>query len=140
MPWNRKNYPPEWETVRKRILARSQNRCERCAVPNHAWGWRDHLGKFHEVNKRLLQESGCGSPPFRLACTWENGEVGEIKVIKIVLTIAHIDNHDPQDIREENLAALCQKCHLSHDQRHHARNASVTRWRKKSAGQLTLFT
>ena len=39
---------------------------------------------------------------------------------KVVLTVAHL-NHDVQDNREENLAALCQRCHLSHDARQHAR-------------------
>lgn len=39
--------------------------------------------------------------------------------VRIVLTVAHL-NHDPSDMREENLAALCQWCHLHHDRGHHA--------------------
>lgn len=32
----------------------------------------------------------------------------------VVLTVAHL-NHTPEDCRDENLAALCQKCHNSYD-------------------------
>jgi hypothetical protein len=31
-----------------------------------------------------------------------------------VLTVAHL-NHDPQDCRDENLKAFCQRCHLRYD-------------------------
>lgn len=37
---------------------------------------------------------------------------------RIVLTIAHL-NHNPADNRPENLAALCQRCHLNHDKEQH---------------------
>lgn len=51
------------------------------------------------------------------------------KPYKIVLTVAHL-NHDPADCRDENLAALCQPCHLRLDARQHADNAYETRQRK----------
>lgn len=41
---------------------------------------------------------------------------------KVILTIAHLD----QDIANnhfDNLKALCQKCHLQHDGKQHARTA-----------------
>ena len=38
---------------------------------------------------------------------------------KVVLTIAHLD-HTPENCSEENLKALCQKCHNSYDARHRA--------------------
>jgi hypothetical protein len=34
------------------------------------------------------------------------------------LTIAHLD-HNPQNNKESNLKALCQKCHLNYDLEHH---------------------
>lgn len=40
------------------------------------------------------------------------------KLIEIVLTIAHL-NHQPEDCRPENLKAMCQRCHLRYDQKHH---------------------
>jgi hypothetical protein len=42
-----------------------------------------------------------------------------------VLTVAHL-NHNHEDNRDENLAALCQRCHLAHDQRFHYANRRRT--------------
>lgn len=37
----------------------------------------------------------------------------------VILTVAHL-NHEKMDCSVENLKALCQRCHLTHDaQRHH---------------------
>lgn len=48
--------------------------------------------------------------------------------------------HDKLDVRDENLAALCQSCHLNYDRVDHIRNATVTRRLNKiRAGQLPLF-
>lgn len=55
---------------------------------------------------------------------------------KVVLTIAHLD-HTPENCSPENLKALCQKCHLSYDKEHHAKNARKTRDNK--TGTLRLF-
>lgn len=44
------------------------------------------------------------------------------------LTVAHM-NHQPEDVRPENLVALCAPCHLKYDAKHHAET------RKKRRGQ-----
>lgn len=60
-------------------------------------------------------------------CAGQNGPVeqrfctansGQHRWVGIVLTIAHL-NHTSGDDREENLAALCQWCHLNYDKVHH---------------------
>ena len=38
---------------------------------------------------------------------------------KRTLTVAHL-NHTPEDIRPENLQAMCAPCHLRYDAQHHA--------------------
>ena len=38
---------------------------------------------------------------------------------KRTLTVAHL-NHIPEDIRNDNLKALCAPCHLRYDAKHHA--------------------
>lgn len=38
---------------------------------------------------------------------------------KNTLTVAHM-NHTPEDVRPENLKALCAPCHLRYDAKHHA--------------------
>lgn len=35
------------------------------------------------------------------------------------LTVAHL-NHKPEDVRPENLMAMCAPCHLRYDAKHHA--------------------
>jgi len=51
---------------------------------------------------------------------------------KIVLTVAHLD-HTPENCSDDNLKALCQRCHLAYDQTHHQCNARETRRRKADA-------
>lgn len=46
------------------------------------------------------------------------------------LTVSH-QNHNPQDVRPENLKALCAPCHLRYDAKHHAE----TRQRKREVGK-----
>lgn len=56
----------------------------------------------------------------------------------VILTVAHLD-HNPSNCAPDNLRALCQRCHLRYDARHHARNAAKTRRLKAArAGQLEM--
>ena len=53
-------------------------------------------------------------------CEWchaENYQPHPITGSKVVLTVAHLD-HNPTNSNDANLAALCQKCHLSYDAAH----------------------
>ena len=59
-------------------------------------------------------------------CGAENYKPHPITGSKVVLTVAHLD-HTPQNCSDENLRALCQKCHLTYDAKHHAENARKTR-------------
>ena len=55
---------------------------------------------------------------------------------KRTLTVAHL-NHTPEDVREENLMAMCAPCHVRYDAKHHAE----TRKRKRvndMAEQITI--
>jgi 5-methylcytosine-specific restriction endonuclease McrA len=119
MPMNKSDYPANWPKVSRTIRRIAGNRCEWCGVPN-----------------------GVPLPSGREGC--------------VVLTVAHLgapiptgsgwkpgDKHDKHDVRRENLAALCQSCHLRFDQEDHIVHARHTRQRKKResllvAGQLVL--
>jgi tRNA(Ile)-lysidine synthase TilS/MesJ len=71
-------------------------------------------------------------------CEWcgaENYQTHPVTGSKVVLTVAHID-HDKNNNRFENLAALCQKCHLGHDIKQHVFNRKYGRDTKKSNGKL----
>ncbi len=63
-------------------------------------------------------------------CEWcgaKNGEPHPVTGSTVVLTAAHIFDHRPEAASLLNLAALCQKCHLAHDAKHHAINSWKTR-------------
>lgn len=112
MPYDRSRYPANWEEISRAIIERDGNRC--------AW------------------------------CNNANGQPHHITGSKVVLTVHHLgaprpdhspgDCHDKMDCRDENLVALCQRCHLWADRETHKRNAAQTRRRKKiDAGQLELI-
>ena len=121
MPMRKADYPANWPKVSRTIRRIAGNQCEWCYIPNHV--------------------------------PLPSGRPG-----KVVLTVAHLgaprptgdgwtkgDKHDKHDVRRENLAALCQACHLRFDLDDHIAHARVTRARKKrdqvlSSGQLELFT
>jgi hypothetical protein len=118
MPIDYKRYPPEWDAISRFIRhERAGNKCEWCGIAN-------------------------GAP-------LPSGRKG-----KVVLTVAHLgtthpdgtpgDKHDKFDVRHENLAALCNRCHLNYDQNDHMQHAKETRQRKKrelieASGQLAMF-
>lgn len=115
----KKLYPPNWAEISQRIrFGRARGRCENCGV-RHGWiRTREGLLWSPEVIEMSLK--------FGISITGT----------KIVLTTAHL-NHDPRDNRDENLAALCQKCHLAHDLLHHL--ASRRRNQEQRTGQGRLF-
>ena len=123
MPIDYKKYPPNWKTeIRPRILKRANNCCEFCGVANNDMGYRDEEGEFFALhpsfaNQVFLEDTG-------------------YKLIKIVLTIAHLDHDEGNhDVKDDRLAALCQKCHLTYDASEKARR----RRRKKHKKQYKLF-
>jgi 5-methylcytosine-specific restriction endonuclease McrA len=108
MPFDASRYPANWKEISLAIRERDHWRCKFCGAVN---------GQPHPVTKS-----------------------------KVVLTVAHLgidypdgrpgNKHDKQDVRPENLAALCQSCHLNYDRDEHKANAAYTRWQKKiEAGQ-----
>jgi 5-methylcytosine-specific restriction endonuclease McrA len=74
-------------------------------------------------------------------CEWCNAvnyEPNPITGSKVVLTVAHID-HDKTNNRFNNLAALCQRCHLQHDIMQHVDNRKYGRnWKGPHQQRLDL--
>jgi len=116
---NKAKYPADWKAIRGRILDREKNACKWCGAKNHTFVTRDKDGRPREV-------AGMEAEVAIL-----DGE----RVTRIVLTVAHLD-HGLSDHSDANLAALCQKCHLTHDAKQHAANANRTRDRKRGQGRL----
>lgn len=109
MPINYKDYPADWKRISLDRRQKAGNKCEWCEAEN---------GKPHPVT---------GS--------------------RVVLTVAHLgtprrdgtagDKHDKHDARPENLAALCQRCHLNFDRADHLRKQAANR--EKRRGQATFL-
>lgn len=127
MPVDWSRYPKDWKAHVERIRLRSGDKCEWCGVPNHTLVERRvDLPNGFRVVKGMSAEA-----------SWVDG----IKLTYIILTTAHLgtahpdgtpgDKHDKMDTRDENLAHLCQRCHLLYDLDDHVKNAAITRRRKK---------
>lgn len=137
MPMDNTRYPPDWPAISRAIRDRDGWCCKWCGVQNKALGIRLADGRFipeHEIC--IAHDLG-----------WITSEqASNPKYVRIVLTVAHLgtphadgrpgDKHDKMDCRDENLAALCQRCHLRYDRDEHAVNARRTRLRKKHAATL----
>jgi 5-methylcytosine-specific restriction endonuclease McrA len=93
----RLHYGVHWYAeIRPAALERAGYRCQRCGLVDGAVGYRTR-GLFHPVPLRRRRGRD---------------------LVTIHLQVAH-DNHTPGDDREENLLALCARCHFLHDREKH---------------------
>lgn len=107
---------------------------------------RRYPANWKEISQRIRFERA------RSACEWcgaAHGQPHPDTGSTVILTVAHLgtvrpdgspgDKRDKMDVRDENLAALCQRCHLTFDRDEHAANAAATRRRRQvQAGQKEL--
>lgn len=137
MPVDITRYPKNWAEISRGIKERDGWKCKWCGAPHNALIVRDG-GAWRVVEMSQVDAL----------------ELDGFKVVRVILTTAHLgaahidgtpgDKHDKMDVRDENLAALCQRCHLLYDIDEHIKNASTTRTRKakdaaRDAGQIELF-
>lgn len=90
------------------------------------------------ISRRIRERAGnrCeGSPDFP-ECRVENGHPHPVTGSRVVLTVAHLD-HTPENCSDDNLKAMCQRCHLNYDKAHHAQTAYATR--KARAQTVEMF-
>jgi hypothetical protein len=118
-PELRRFYGREWhEVTRPRILKREGHRCKHCRVPNHTdvrrtgGYWLEERASWKEGRVRQWRDTR-GRPVRRKPA-------GKLRRVRIVLCLAHLNNLSGDD-RDENLAALCQWCHLTLDRLYHKR-------------------
>ena len=79
----------------------------------------------------------CEGSPAYPDCRAANYQPHPVTGSFVVLTVAHLD-HDATCSNPDNLRAWCQRCHLTYDAQHHARNAARTRGRKRLGRQPVL--
>jgi len=134
-PENAVRYPKNWPEISASIRQRADNRCEFCGVRNGELGGRSRAGKWHRATPKGEHALGLEWPKLGEEW-WCAGYDLKLRIIRIVLTVAHLD-HTPENCEPGNLKALCQRCHLTYDAKHHAQNARASRNLKR--GQLDLL-
>jgi hypothetical protein len=137
-PSERARYPPDWPAISLRIRERSGGRCE-C----HGDCGRDHDAESLWAGVDALRALDVEGPPGPLPyvqgrCEAQNGRPHPVTGSKVVLTVAHL-NHTPEDCTDDNLLAMCQRCHLKYDAAHHAETRAVRKAAGLSAQMPTLF-
>lgn len=134
MPMDYSKYPKDWKKISYNLrLGRAENKCEWCHVPNYAF-------RFNETNVVLTGDD--------VDLLDDHDDLEEATLI--ILTVAHLgidkpdgspgDKADTMDCRDENLAVLCQRCHLNFDRPDNINRRRINR--RKSlvrAGQLEMF-
>lgn len=118
MPVDWKRYPKNWKEISVKIRERSKGQCEcmgECGLHKTTGGAR--------------------------RCCERNGEKAKWAKGKVILTVAHLgvrgDKHDKMDCADDNLKAMCQRCHLRFDIKEHVENR--IRNKDKKRGQLQLL-
>ena len=136
MTWDRSLYPANWEQIAHGVKQQANWHCEECGRPCRKPGESLRAMKERVNWNSVLEECW---PSFELE--WQKKEVFALyevfKPTRFVLTVAHL-NHRPEDVRRENLKALCSVFHLAYD------NTPSARFQKQQvkaerAGQMLLL-
>lgn len=99
--------------------------------------YKKYHPKWSLIRRLILKRAkNCceGSPAFP-DCRAENHKPHPVTNNAVVLTIAHMD-HDRDNNEFDNLKALCQRCHLTHDINQHHFNRKYGRETKRLNGKL----
>jgi hypothetical protein len=121
MPMDVSHYPANWTEISNRI-------------------------RFERANGQCECTGECGLHEGR--CDARHGEPHPVTSSKVILTTAHLgtdtgDKHDKMDVRDTNLKAMCQRCHLIFDLDDHIAHAKETRTNTylsalREAGQMEM--
>lgn len=120
-------YPNDWPEISRRIREREANKCKWCKAPNGEVVDRASDGSSYMLMGGEVFDAKTGD----YLGMARGSEYPGGKFVKIVLTVAHLD-HQPENCSDDNLAALCQRCHLHYDRHHHAN----TRRSRKAVADL----
>lgn len=124
-------YPAEWPSLSRTIrFERAGGRCERCG--------RSQRSRIRQLGDGVgtTPSTTIGGTTGGTGAPWPDiVDYTTVGVKQIILAAAHLD-HDPTNSSEENLKALCQRCHLAHDRPHHRRRFAVTILARRALGDL----
>lgn len=112
----KQDYPPDWPQISLAVRERAGQKCEWCGARNGYWIIRAAIpAEFIQIrlNGQLVTKPFGDFEeifPQNMAPEYYKS----LGATKIILTVAHLDR-DRANNAPENLAALCQRCHLNHD-------------------------
>jgi len=89
---------------------------------------------WNAIRQKILQRANN-------KCEWcgaKNYEPHPETGAKVILTIMHLD-HCPENCKDENLRAACQKCHNSYDAEHRQETRRQTHEQRLNENQCQLF-
>lgn len=124
-PENRDRYPEDWPKVRERIM-------ERCRD-------EDPTTTASIIYPHRCECVGeCGRHEMRRCDRRHHEPIPGTALLDdskpVILTVAHLD-HTPENCADENLKAMCQRCHLAYD----APRKRADRLRRQAIGTAPLF-
>jgi hypothetical protein len=133
VPIDYKEYHPKWSLISRLIrFFRAGNKCEQCGIMNGSIVKRMRNGFWR---RPCATEWDMIHSRIKYSHTSMSESLKYHGFTKIILTVAHLD-HDKTNNRFWNLKALCQKCHLGHDIKHHVFNRKYGRKTKQLNGKL----
>jgi 5-methylcytosine-specific restriction endonuclease McrA len=93
--------------------------------------------KWSLIRRLILKRANnaCEGSPKYPECRAKNREPHPHSHSLVVLTIAHLD-HNRENNKFNNLKAMCQRCHLSHDIEYHIFNRKYGKETKRQNGKL----
>lgn len=76
--------------------------------------------EWAQISMRIRERSGwqCEQTVNGVRCEARQNEPHPVTGSRVILTVAHLD-HTPENCADDNLKAMCQRCHLRYDQHHH---------------------
>ena len=92
--------------------------------------WKDISLRIRKRAKNRCEQTIDGK-----RCMARNGKAHPITGSKVVLTVAHLD-HQPENCGDDNLKAMCQRCHNRYDAPMRARGIKERARSKRAISDL----
>lgn len=125
MPIQKEKYPTDWATISHQVRTDAGWCCEWCGAQHQTVIQRRAIQRELSGNQakdwvrfdKVTNANGQIEP----TSTMTFARLRFFSLTRIVITTAHLDRDQANNDRE-NLAALCQRCHLRHDVIQHITN------------------
>lgn len=118
MPIRRHLYPENWPEISLQVREKAGWCCEWCQAKNKTVIQRKPVRTMPDWVEVLFVHETTGAYESTEKMIWKRLKFHGLT--RIVLTTAHLDR-DPSNNDLDNLAALCQRCHLRYDVYQHLR-------------------